>query len=148
MHHRFHSFSLDPESIIYNNGTLYSNNIYVCVVEIMHMRMHNIYIQNRMQIISMKYVTRSFVLPIKLRTIRGVHWTPACNAGHSKWANIRHIKALKDGQKSLQFIKLSRQIRLAVQGTHTHTHTRTNAPHTLCNTPKHNPKIIIIISIP
>lgn len=70
----------------------------------------------------MKYVTRSFGLPIKLRLIRGIHWTSACNAGHSKWANIRHIKALKDGQKSLQFIKLSRQIRLAVQGTHTYTH--------------------------
>lgn len=37
-------------------------------------------------------------------------------AGHSKWANIRHIKALKDGQRSLQFVKLSRQIRLAIQG--------------------------------
>lgn len=39
---------------------------------------------------------------------------PLC-AGHSKWANIRHIKALKDGQRSLQFIKLARQIRIAVQ---------------------------------
>lgn len=36
-------------------------------------------------------------------------------AGHSKWANIRHIKALKDGQKSVTFTKLARQIRLAIQ---------------------------------
>ncbi|XP_055922317.1 probable transcriptional regulatory protein Cagg_2594 [Eupeodes corollae] len=38
-----------------------------------------------------------------------------CNAGHSKWANIRHIKALKDGQKSALFTKYARQIRLAIQ---------------------------------
>lgn len=38
------------------------------------------------------------------------------NAGHSKWANIKHIKALKDGQKSFLFQKLGRQIRLAIQG--------------------------------
>uniref|UniRef100_A0A1I8Q9M2 Transcriptional regulatory protein n=1 Tax=Stomoxys calcitrans TaxID=35570 RepID=A0A1I8Q9M2_STOCA len=36
-------------------------------------------------------------------------------AGHSKWANIRHIKAAKDGQKSALFAKIARQLRLAIQ---------------------------------
>ncbi|XP_075153446.1 putative transcriptional regulatory protein TTE1135 [Haematobia irritans] len=36
-------------------------------------------------------------------------------AGHSKWANIRHIKAAKDGQKSALFSKIARQLRLAIQ---------------------------------
>ncbi|XP_005186949.2 probable transcriptional regulatory protein Fnod_1106 [Musca domestica] len=36
-------------------------------------------------------------------------------AGHSKWANIRHIKAAKDGQKSALFSRIARQIRLAIQ---------------------------------
>lgn len=44
-----------------------------------------------------------------------IHLTIKHYAGHSKWQNIRHIKALNDGQRSLQFIKLSRQIRLAAQ---------------------------------
>uniref|UniRef100_A0A6M2DYI2 Putative transcriptional regulator n=1 Tax=Xenopsylla cheopis TaxID=163159 RepID=A0A6M2DYI2_XENCH len=35
-------------------------------------------------------------------------------AGHSKWQNIRHIKALMDTQRSDLFTKLSRQIRLAI----------------------------------
>lgn len=43
--------------------------------------------------------------------------TPFALAGHSKWANIRHIKALKDGQRSVEFARLSRNIKLAVQGT-------------------------------
>jgi hypothetical protein len=38
------------------------------------------------------------------------------NAGHSKWANIKHTKAAKDAQKSLTFQKLAQLIRLAVQG--------------------------------
>lgn len=38
------------------------------------------------------------------------------NAGHSKWANIKHIKAAKDAQKSVTFQKMSRLIRLAIQG--------------------------------
>jgi hypothetical protein len=42
---------------------------------------------------------------------------PKRNAGHSKWANIRHTKAAKDGEKSELFRKLSRQIRLAIVGT-------------------------------
>lgn len=37
-------------------------------------------------------------------------------AGHSKWQNIRHIKAQKDGERSLQFVRLARQIRVAIQG--------------------------------
>lgn len=36
-------------------------------------------------------------------------------AGHSKWQNIRHIKALNDGRKSVLFIKFARQMRLAMQ---------------------------------
>lgn len=48
---------------------------------------------------------------------RRLFHTASCNlAGHSKWANIRHIKAAKDGQKSVQFARYSRQIRLAIQG--------------------------------
>jgi len=38
------------------------------------------------------------------------------NAGHSKWANIKHIKAAKDAQKSVTFQKMAQLIRLAVQG--------------------------------
>ncbi|EDV98801.1 GH13516 [Drosophila grimshawi] len=36
-------------------------------------------------------------------------------AGHSKWANIKHIKAQKDGLRAALFTKIARQIRLAVQ---------------------------------
>nr|AEE63017.1 unknown [Dendroctonus ponderosae] len=35
-------------------------------------------------------------------------------AGHSKWANIRHVKGTKDAQRGLLFGKLSRQIKVAV----------------------------------
>lgn len=38
------------------------------------------------------------------------------NAGHSKWANIKHTKAAKDAQKSVTFQKMSQLIRLAIQG--------------------------------
>jgi hypothetical protein len=38
------------------------------------------------------------------------------DAGHSKWANIKHTKAAKDAQKSLTFQKMAQLIRLAVQG--------------------------------
>lgn len=47
--------------------------------------------------------------------VRNIHVCPLHRAGHSKWQNIRHIKALNDGRKSVLFIKLSRQIRLAIQ---------------------------------
>ncbi|XP_030555061.1 uncharacterized protein LOC115758510 isoform X1 [Drosophila novamexicana] len=36
-------------------------------------------------------------------------------AGHSKWANIKHIKAQKDGLRAALFTKIARQLRLAVQ---------------------------------
>ncbi|XP_066995176.1 probable transcriptional regulatory protein Tlet_1011 isoform X2 [Anabrus simplex] len=36
-------------------------------------------------------------------------------AGHSKWANIKHIKAAKDGEKSQTFARMGRLIRVAVQ---------------------------------
>ncbi|KAL3270920.1 hypothetical protein HHI36_021426 [Cryptolaemus montrouzieri] len=35
-------------------------------------------------------------------------------AGHSKWANIRHIKSLKDAERANLFLKLSRQMKVAV----------------------------------
>lgn len=38
------------------------------------------------------------------------------NAGHSKWQNIKHTKAAKDAAKSMIFLRLSRQIRLAIAG--------------------------------
>lgn len=38
------------------------------------------------------------------------------NAGHSKWANIKHTKGANDQQKSLLFAKLSRQMKLAIRG--------------------------------
>lgn len=47
---------------------------------------------------------------------RAIHTGSSCFAGHSKWANIRHIKAAKDGQKAVEFARYSRQIRLAIQG--------------------------------
>uniref|UniRef100_A0A8D8G650 Probable transcriptional regulatory protein Teth514_1449 n=1 Tax=Culex pipiens TaxID=7175 RepID=A0A8D8G650_CULPI len=46
---------------------------------------------------------------------RSLHIKPPALAGHSKWQNIRHIKALNDGRKSTLFIKLARQMRLAMQ---------------------------------
>jgi len=36
-------------------------------------------------------------------------------AGHSKWANIKHTKELKDNQRGRMFTKLSQQIKVAVQ---------------------------------
>lgn len=55
---------------------------------------------------------RNFITPV-IR--RGFHATGSLEAGHSKWANIKHIKAQKDGQKSAMFTRIARQIRLAVQ---------------------------------
>lgn len=37
-------------------------------------------------------------------------------AGHSKWANIRHVKGAKDAEKSNTFARLSRQMRVAASG--------------------------------
>ncbi|XP_059608457.1 translational activator of cytochrome c oxidase 1 [Phlebotomus argentipes] len=48
-------------------------------------------------------------------SICGIHTGSCYFAGHSKWANIRHTKAAKDGQKSLLFARFARQIRLAIQ---------------------------------
>ncbi|KAF5272813.1 hypothetical protein FQA39_LY07840 [Lamprigera yunnana] len=36
-------------------------------------------------------------------------------AGHSKWANIRHTKALKDSERGKLFTKLGQQIKVAIQ---------------------------------
>lgn len=38
-------------------------------------------------------------------------------AGHSKWANIRHTKAEKDGERAAMFRRFGRQIQLIVQET-------------------------------
>lgn len=38
-------------------------------------------------------------------------------AGHSKWANIRHTKAEKDGERAAAFRRFSRQIQLVIQET-------------------------------
>ena len=38
------------------------------------------------------------------------------HAGHSKWANIKHIKALKDAQKAHMFRKLGQSMKIAVIG--------------------------------
>ncbi|KAB0791254.1 hypothetical protein PPYR_03084 [Photinus pyralis] len=35
-------------------------------------------------------------------------------AGHSKWANIKHTKSLKDNERSKLFTKLSQQIKVAI----------------------------------
>lgn len=43
------------------------------------------------------------------------HSTPAFWAGHSKWQNIKHIKASKDQQKSQLYNRLIMKIRTAVQ---------------------------------
>lgn len=60
---------------------------------------------------------RSLVNQIRtpLGLTRSLHLKPPVLAGHSKWQNIRHIKALNDGRKSTLFIKLARQMRLAMQ---------------------------------
>lgn len=37
-------------------------------------------------------------------------------AGHSKWANIRHIKGAKDAERATLFQKLSRQMKAMIRG--------------------------------
>uniref|UniRef100_A0A0K8SZI8 Translational activator of cytochrome c oxidase 1 n=1 Tax=Lygus hesperus TaxID=30085 RepID=A0A0K8SZI8_LYGHE len=37
------------------------------------------------------------------------------SAGHSKWANIKHIKAEKDGERAQLFVKLCQRIKVAIQ---------------------------------
>lgn len=60
-------------------------------------------------------VLRPACVPTLAAPVRNLHVSPLARAGHSKWQNIRHIKALTDGRKSVLFIKLARQIRLAIQ---------------------------------
>lgn len=43
--------------------------------------------------------------------------SPVLWAGHSKWANIRHTKAEKDGERAAMFRRFSRQIQLVIQET-------------------------------
>lgn len=37
-------------------------------------------------------------------------------AGHSKWQNIRHTKALKDTQRSQLYSQLGQRMKVAIQG--------------------------------
>ncbi|XP_065089482.1 probable transcriptional regulatory protein Teth514_1449 [Ochlerotatus camptorhynchus] len=60
-------------------------------------------------------VLRPTGVPTLAAPVRNLRVSPLARAGHSKWQNIRHIKALTDGRKSVLFIKLARQIRLAIQ---------------------------------
>lgn len=55
-----------------------------------------------------------------VKSIRLISTSAIYNAGHSKWANIKHDKAIKDQQKSFLFEKLGRQIRLAILGNYIH----------------------------
>ncbi|CAH1382714.1 hypothetical protein MTP99_006695 [Tenebrio molitor] len=45
----------------------------------------------------------------------GINVIPRRFAGHSKWQNIRHIKAAKDSARSVLFVKISRQMKVAIQ---------------------------------
>lgn len=38
------------------------------------------------------------------------------HAGHSKWANIKHTKAVKDRERAVMFAKLVRQMNVAIIG--------------------------------
>lgn len=38
------------------------------------------------------------------------------NAGHSKWQNIRHTKALKDGQRAAMYSRFGHRIKMCIQG--------------------------------
>lgn len=53
--------------------------------------------------------------PICLTFQRNLHLFPTLYAGHSKWQNIKHIKASKDQQKSQLFNRLLLKIKTAVQ---------------------------------
>lgn len=37
-------------------------------------------------------------------------------AGHSKWSNIKHIKAAKDSKKAAISMKIMQRMRLAIKG--------------------------------
>ncbi|XP_066995177.2 uncharacterized protein [Anabrus simplex] len=50
-------------------------------------------------------------------------------AGHSKWANIKHIKAAKDGEKSQTFARMGRLIRVAVQAEKLHSRWKSSRVH-------------------
>ncbi len=47
----------------------------------------------------------------------GVHWrfTFLAMAGHSKWANIKHVKARQDAKRSKVFAKVAREITIAAR---------------------------------
>jgi len=42
-------------------------------------------------------------------------YQPSRNAGHSKWANIKHIKGLKDAEKSRELTRFGNMMRIAIK---------------------------------
>lgn len=48
-------------------------------------------------------------------------YQPVRNAGHSKWANIKHTKAAKDGERADKTSKFVTILKLAVKGSCPHT---------------------------
>ncbi|CAG7827388.1 unnamed protein product [Allacma fusca] len=49
------------------------------------------------------------------RSSRHIQWVPWRNAGHSKWANIRHTKGTKDLERSKQIIKFHSKLQIAIR---------------------------------
>lgn len=62
-----------------------------------------------------KPITLAYLNSATSATVK-FHLSSSKLAGHSKWANIKHTKGLKDAQRATEFQRLSRTIRLAVQG--------------------------------
>lgn len=54
-------------------------------------------------------------LSLKLIINENVLTTGKRYAGHSKWANIKHIKGVKDAQRAANFARLTRLMKVAIQ---------------------------------
>lgn len=52
---------------------------------------------------------------VALQAPTGLRHSVRYMAGHSKWANIKHAKAAEDAKRSQIFLKLSRDIAVAVR---------------------------------
>ena len=37
-------------------------------------------------------------------------------AGHNKWSKVRHVKVVKDAERSMIFARISKEIQLSVKG--------------------------------
>jgi len=52
--------------------------------------------------------------------LRKIGWTAMVNtrnmAGHSKWANIKHIKEAKDNERAKIHSRITRLIRITIRG--------------------------------